>query len=81
MQNELFAVEQEAANLVARHAMENPPASLMAAIVPAVAARKNVVGAWSGSKLFKEGGGAPCPSEFILTNQERAQQLHDATES
>lgn len=64
LRNQLFAVEQEAAELVARHAMENPPASLLAAIVPA-AAKENIVGAWSGSKPYKEGGGAPCPCEFL----------------
>jgi len=73
LQNQLFAVEQEAQQLVAEHAMHNPPASLMAAIVPA-AARQSVVGAWSGSKPYKEGGGAPCPTEFLLSKEEREQQ-------
>lgn len=71
LQNQLFAVEQEATELLARHAMENPPASLLAAIVPA-AAKENIVGAWRGSKPYKEGGGAPCPPEFLLTTEERA---------
>lgn len=73
LQNQLFAVEQEASKLVALHAIENPPASLMAAIVPA-AASKNVVGAWSGTKPYKEGGGAPCPSTFLLPKEARNQQ-------
>lgn len=72
LQNQLFAVEQEAAALLARHAMENPPASLLAAIVPA-ATRESIVGAWSGSKPFKEGGGAPCPAEFLRSIANRKQ--------
>lgn len=74
LQNQLFAVEQEASLMVAQHAMADPPAALMAAIVPAAASRQSIVGAWSGSKPFKAGGGAPCPSEFLLTRQEREQR-------
>lgn len=76
LKDRLYEVEQEAAMLVNQHAMTNPPASLVAAIVPA-ASSKSVVGAWSGSKPFKEGGGAPCPSDFLLPRQERREQEHE----
>lgn len=72
LQNQLFLVEQAAAELVAHHAMEHPPASLMAAIVPA-SAKQSVVGAWSGKKPYKQGGGAPCPSEFLLPREDRGE--------
>lgn len=75
LQNQLVAVEQEAALLVAQHAMERPPSSLVAAIVPNATSQQHVVGAWNGSKPFKAGGGAPCPSEFLLSKQKR--QGHD----
>lgn len=81
MQNQLFEVENEAALLVAQHAMEHPPACLMAAIVPAAECSQNVVGAWSGTKPYKMGGGAPCPSEFLLRKEARQLKDEESEES
>lgn len=69
LQNQLYLVEQEAATLVAREIAKNPPNPLMAVITP------QNVGGWSGSKRRgpnDEGGGAPCPSEFLLNREKRS---------
>jgi tRNA G18 (ribose-2'-O)-methylase SpoU len=68
LQNQLFLAEQQAAHLVAQQIAENPPKALMAVISP-----KNV-GGFSGGKRRapgEEGGGAPCPSEFLLQRERR----------
>ena len=65
LQNQLHVVEQEAAQLVAQMVSENPPKALMAIISP------QRLGAWSGDKPQKPGGGAPCPSEFLLRKEAR----------
>lgn len=69
LQNHLFLAEQEAATAVARQIAQDPPKALMAVISP------QAVGGWSeGSRRRapnEEGGGAPCPSEFLLKRQNR----------
>ena len=69
LQNQLYIAEQEAATLVAKEIAQNPPNPLMAVITP------QNVGGWSGSKRRgpnEEGGGAPCPSEFLLNREKRS---------
>ena len=61
-------VEQEAAHMVAEQIAANPPKTLMAVIQP------QKVGGWSGRKRMgpqERGGGAPCPSEFLLKREKR----------
>ena len=61
-------VEQEAAIMVAERIAADPPKALMAVIQP------QKVGGWSGRKRRgpkEEGGGAPCPSEFLLKREKR----------
>jgi len=68
LQNQLYMAEQEAANIVAQHIAADPPKALMAVISP------QKVGGWSGRKRRgpkEEGGGAPCPSEFLLKREKR----------
>jgi hypothetical protein len=66
LQNQLYMAEQEAADAVARCIAENPPALLQAVITP------HNVGGWSGQqKKRPEGGGAPCPPEFLLNRDKR----------
>jgi hypothetical protein len=66
LQNQLFWVEQQAAHLVAKEIAANPPKPLMAVISP------KEVGGFSGSKHRDvPGGGAPCPSEFLLQREKR----------
>ena len=66
LQSALFAVEQRAADLLAQQIAANPPAPLMAVIRP------QAVAGWIGNKRQVEGGGAPCPSEFLLNREKRA---------
>jgi hypothetical protein len=68
LQNQLFLAEQEAAHLVAQQIAEKPPKALMAVISP-----KNVGGFCGGRRRGpdEEGGGAPCPSEFLLQREKR----------
>lgn len=68
LQNQLHVVEQEAAQLVTQMVSENPPKALMAVISP------QRLGAWSGDKPQKPGGGAPCPSEFLLRKEARTDE-------
>jgi hypothetical protein len=68
LQNQLYVVEQEAAQLVAQMVSDNPPKALMAIISP------QGLGAWSGDKPQKPGGGAPCPLDFLLRKEERGRQ-------
>jgi hypothetical protein len=68
LQNQLYLVEQQAAHLVAQEIANDPPKALMAVITP-----KNV-GGFSGGRRRQpgeEGGGAPCPSEFLLQREKR----------
>lgn len=76
LQNHLFLAEQEAANAVAQRIALNPPKALMAVISP------QNVGGWSGGKRrapTEEGGGAPCPSEFLLRREKRTTDPHGPT--
>jgi hypothetical protein len=68
LQNQLYLAEQEAVNMVAQRIAADPPKALMAVISP------QNVGGWSGKKRRgpkDEGGGAPCPSEFLLKREKR----------
>ncbi|KAL3916592.1 MAG: hypothetical protein SGILL_005108 [Bacillariaceae sp.] len=68
LQNQLFLAEQQAAHLVAQEIASNPPKALMAVISP-----KNVGGFSGGRRRApdEEGGGAPCPSDFLLQREKR----------
>ena len=67
LQHELHRTETDAAHLVARHIAENPPDALMAVITP-----KDVGGFRDRRRGPNEdGGGAPCPSEFLLHRAKR----------
>jgi Serine hydrolase (FSH1) len=69
LQTALCRAEQEASECVARVVARNPPASLLAVIQP------HVVGGWQGRRRRlpgQEGGGAPCPYEFVLQRHRRA---------
>jgi|UPI0005819CC9 hypothetical protein len=71
LQTALHVVEQEAADKIAAEIARDPPASLMAVIRP------QTVAGWSGNKRRQpdeEGGGAPCPSEFLLKRDKRPEQ-------
>jgi len=69
----LTQIMQESTNLLLQEIHNNPPRSLMAVIAP------NVVGGWTGDSKRNDGigkndgGGAPCPSEFLLRAQDRAE--------
>lgn len=68
--------EQEAANIVAQRIAADPPKALMAVIQP------QNVGGWSGRKRRgpnEEGGGAPCPSEFLLKREKRTRNPNGPT--
>lgn len=71
LQTALHLAEQQAADAIADVIALKPPASLMAVIRP------QQVAGWNGTKrraFGTEGGGAPCPSEFLLNRQQRANQ-------
>jgi Serine hydrolase (FSH1) len=60
LQTALYYAEQDAANCIAETITINPPAALMAVIRP------QVVAGWKGNRRPQpEGGGAPCPEEFL----------------
>jgi len=68
LQTALHLAEQQAADVVAETIASNPPAALMAVIRP------QQVAGWNGNKRREfgaEGGGAPCPSEFLLHQNQR----------
>jgi len=68
LQTALHCVEQEASDKIAEQIAAEPPAALMAVIRP------QAVAGWSGNKRRQpgeEGGGAPCPSEFLLKRDKR----------
>jgi hypothetical protein len=69
LQTQLHLVEQEASRMMAECIADNPPKALMAIIQP-----NAEVSGWSGPKRREfgaEGGGAPCPSEFLLKREKR----------
>ena len=60
LQTALYNAEQDAANCIAETIALNPPAALMAVIRP------QMVAGWKGNRRPQpEGGGAPCPEEFL----------------
>jgi hypothetical protein len=66
----LHWTEAQAADTIAKHIAEDPPAALMAVIRP------QAVAGWNGNKRRQpgeQGGGAPCPSEFLLNREKRHQ--------
>lgn len=74
LQNHLYLAEQAAANAVAQRIAMDPPKALMAVISP------QNVGGWSGAKRqAPEGGGAPCPSDFLLRREKRTTDPHGPT--
>ncbi|VEU39923.1 unnamed protein product [Pseudo-nitzschia multistriata] len=76
LRHELHRTEADAAQLVARHVAENPPDALMAVITP------RDVGGFRDKRRGpnEDGGGAPCPSEFLLHRAKRSTtRAHQAT--
>jgi Serine hydrolase (FSH1) len=70
LQLQLHNIEQEASRVIAQMIADDPPKALMAVIQP-----NAEVSGWSGPKRREfgaEGGGAPCPSEFLLKREKRA---------
>jgi hypothetical protein len=68
LQTALHLAEVKAARVIAERIAANPPAALMAVIQP------QVVAGWQGNKRRQpgeEGGGAPCPPEFLKTREQR----------
>jgi len=70
LQRQLHLMEDTATQMVTSTIALNPPKALMAIISP------QAVGGWLGPKLRNptDGGGAPCPSEFIMKRTEREQK-------
>lgn len=69
LQFALHSAEQDAADCLAERIAMAPPAALMAVIRP------QAVAGWKGNRRRQpneEGGGAPCPSEFLLQRQQRS---------
>jgi hypothetical protein len=68
LQTQLHFLEQEASRLIAEQIAEDPPRALMAVIQP------QSVGGWNRKRreFGAEGGGAPCPSDFLLRREKRA---------
>ena len=78
LRHELHQTEADVARLVANHIAENPPDALMAAITP------KDVGGFRDKRRGpdEEGGGAPCPSEFLLHRAKRSTtKSHQTTSS
>ena len=72
----MYLVEQEASRLIAQCIAENPPSVLMAVVAPkAVAASP---GGMKRRGKDEEGGGAPCPPEFLLRRDTRFQGDEEA---
>jgi Serine hydrolase (FSH1) len=60
LQTALYNAEQDATNCIAETIALNPPAALMAVIRP------QLVAGWIGNRRPQpDGGGAPCPEEFL----------------
>lgn len=76
LQSALHYAELEAADTIAEQIAANPPAALMAIIRP-----QHVAG-WNGNKRRQpgeEGGGAPCPPEFLLKREKRPTSVDNAS--
>jgi hypothetical protein len=72
LQTQLHLVEQESHRIMAQHIAEDPPKALMAIIQPSNNNENSAVaGCWQGPKRNISGGGAPCPSEFLLKREKR----------
>ena len=75
----LAQVEREALDLIHQTVAENPPKALMAIITPDPSSARGgtLMGGWSGerdafrSDEFKRSGGAPCPKEFTVRENNR----------
>eukprot|EP00956_Cyclotella_meneghiniana_P034592 scaffold106491_cov74-Cyclotella_meneghiniana.AAC.4 len=85
LQNRLANVEQLATLAIAQEIQRNPPKALMAVIGPSLAVHEKenevdvgmAMGAWQGPRrreFGEEGGGAPCPEEFLLKEKERRKE-------
>jgi hypothetical protein len=70
LRKQLHDIEEIAAEVLASHVSNNPPAALMAFIRP------NFISGWGGNTRLRpgeQGGGAPCPADFLLPQEERLQ--------
>ena len=77
LRHELHRTEIEAAQLVAQHIAENPPDALMAVITP-----KDMGGFRDRRRgPDEDGGGAPCPSEFLLHRAKRTTTVKGTDET
>jgi len=68
LRSKLHSLELQASDVVAQRIKDNPPAPLMAVIRP-----RQIAG-WHGYERRRpdeEGGGAPCPPEFLLNRSKR----------
>lgn len=70
LQTALYQTEHEASTLIANYIAKQPPKPLMAVIQPS----RVSVGGWNREQEKNSGGGAPCPSEFVLKRNQRKQQ-------
>jgi hypothetical protein len=76
LQTALHVAEAEATDYIAREIAANPPKALMAIILP------HHVGGWSGGRRRQpgeQGGGAPCPEEFLLQRERRTAESEGAS--
>lgn len=75
---ELARIEEEALEVIGEEVRRNPPKALMAMIMPDGKRGGTLVGGYVGdrdafrSEEFVQSGGAPCPEEFMLPTQDRA---------
>jgi len=65
MQARLRTLEADSQTIINHESGVNPPRALMAVI------DRKEVGGWSGDRRVEPGGGAPCPSDFVLKEKER----------
>ncbi|CAB9515303.1 expressed unknown protein [Seminavis robusta] len=77
LQNQLHIVEQQASRLIAQQIAQNPPSVLMAVVAP----KEVAAGGMKRRAPGEEGGGAPCPPEFLLRRDTRAQFDSNGTSS
>jgi Serine hydrolase (FSH1) len=76
LQTALHIAEQDASNCIAETIVLNPPAALMAVIRP------QTVAGWKGNRRAQpEGGGAPCPEEFLHKNRRTSHVTSSTTSS
>jgi hypothetical protein len=68
LRSRLFELENSVSILIAQQIAANPPSSLMAVIQP------NAIAGFNGNRRLRPGeggGGAPCPSDFVLHREKR----------